>query len=311
MSKTILLADDSLTIQKVVELTFMEEDFDVVSVSDGDHALAKLGELTPALVIADVHMPGAPGYEVCSQVKTAHPGVPVLLLVGTFEVFDEQEAQAAGADAHLKKPFDSQELLQMVEGLVGAVADTVVEPEPEPEEMTAPVESPVPPIPDPVEPEQEMGFDISSVRVEQPSGPVAEAEIEEIVAEEVPSAVDEMDFIPAEVEPEPVAEVVTSAPEEMAFAPAEVEPEPVAEEIPDPVAPVVEEEPAATPPPASASEAVAADPQLSEEDVERIARKVVEYLGEDIVREISWEVIPDLAEIVIKSRLRELEEQVD
>ena len=85
MSKTILLADDSLTIQKVVELTFMEEDFDVVSVSDGDHALAKLGELTPALVIADVHMPGASGYEVSRQVKTAHPGVPVLLLVGTFE----------------------------------------------------------------------------------------------------------------------------------------------------------------------------------------------------------------------------------
>ena len=116
MSKTILLADDSLTIQKVVELTFMEEDFDVVSVSDGDHALAKLGELTPALVIADVHMPGASGYDVCSQVKTAHPGVPVLLLVGTFELFDEEEARTAGADAHLKKPFDSQELLQMVEG---------------------------------------------------------------------------------------------------------------------------------------------------------------------------------------------------
>jgi CheY-like chemotaxis protein len=240
MSKTILLADDSLTIQKVVELTFMEEDFDVVSVSDGDHALAKLGELTPALVIADVHMPGASGYEVCSQVKAAHPGVPVLLLVGTFEVFDEEEAQAAGADAHLKKPFDSQELLQMVEGLVGAVADTVVEPEPEPEETTAPVESPVPPIPDPVEPEQEMGFDISSLRVEPPA-PVAEAEIEEIVAEEVPSGVDEMDFIAAEVEPEPVAEVATSAPGEMAFAPTEVEPEPVAEEIPEPVAPAVHE----------------------------------------------------------------------
>ncbi len=50
---------------------------------------------------------------------------------------------------------------------------------------------------------------------------------------------------------------------------------------------------------------------LSDEDVDRIARRVVEHLGEDIVREISWEVIPDLAEIVIKNRLRELEEQVD
>ena len=52
LSKTILLADDSLTIQKVVELTFMEEDFEVVSVSDGDQALTKLDEVTPALVIA-------------------------------------------------------------------------------------------------------------------------------------------------------------------------------------------------------------------------------------------------------------------
>jgi hypothetical protein len=94
-------------------------------------------------------------------------------------------------------------------------------------------------------------------------------------------------------------------PEEMAVAAEEIPP------TPEPVAPPVEEEPPATPAPASPAEVVAADPQLSEEDVERIARKVVDYLGEDIVREISWEVIPDLAEIVIKSRLRELEEQVD
>jgi CheY-like chemotaxis protein len=244
MSKTILLADDSLTIQKVVELTFMEEDFDVVSVSDGDHAIAKLEEFTPALVIANVHMPGASGFDICRQVKTAHPKVPVLLLVGTFELFDEEEARTAGADAHLKKPFDSQELLQMVEGLVGSVA-----------------------APD----------------------AVVETELEPIVPEEIPLASAKL---------EPVAE-------EMAVASAGIPP------TPEPVAPPVEEEPPATPAPASPAAVAAADPQLSEEDVERIARKVVEYLGEDIVREISWEVIPDLAEIVIKSRLRELEEQVD
>lgn len=315
MSKTILLADDSLTIQKVVELTFMEEDFDVVSVSDGDHALAKLGEITPTLVIADVHMPGASGYEVCSQVKSAHPGVPVLLLVGTFELFDEDEAQNAGADAHMKKPFDSQELLQMVEGLVGSTAGSAaeIEAEPEPEEMAAAIDTPVPPIPEPaehepVEPEKDTGFDISSLRVEPPE-PVVEAEIEPMVPEEIPTVAEEAEIVSAEVEPEP--EVTMSAAEEMAFVPAEVEPEPVAEEMPEPVAPPVEAEPPVAPAPSSATESVAADPQLSEEDVERIARKVVEYLGEDIVREISWEVIPDLAEIVIKSRLRELEEQVD
>jgi len=295
MSKTILLADDSLTIQKVVELTFMEEDFDVVSVSDGDHALAKLGELTPALVIADVHMPGASGYDVCSQVKTAHPGVPVLLLVGTFELFDEEEARTAGADAHLKKPFDSQELLQMVEGLVGSVADAAGEPEPSPGEMAAPIETPELAVSDVVEPEHEMGFDISSLSVEPPDA-VVEAELEPMVPEEVPAAAEETPFAAAELEP---------VPEEMAMAPEEIPPSP------EPVVPPVEEEPPPTPALASPAEVVAADPQLSEQDVERIARKVVEYLGEDIVREISWEVIPDLAEIVIKSRLRELEEQVD
>ena len=56
MSKRILLADDSVTIQKVVELTFMDEDYEVVAVSNGDDAVQRLGELQPDLVIADVHM---------------------------------------------------------------------------------------------------------------------------------------------------------------------------------------------------------------------------------------------------------------
>ncbi len=69
-------------------------------------------------MIADVHMPPGPsGYEVCDKVRELHPGVPVLLLAGTFEPFDAE--RAAAADAHLKKPFDSQKLLQTVHRLVG------------------------------------------------------------------------------------------------------------------------------------------------------------------------------------------------
>ncbi|MEM6457456.1 MAG: response regulator, partial [Acidobacteriota bacterium] len=123
MAKTLLLADDSVTIQKVVELTFMDQDYEVVSVSDGDAALAKLGEgLTPDLVIADVHMPGTDGYTVCEQAKARFPSVPVLLMVGTFEAFDEQRAASCGADDHLKKPFDSQDLLQRAEQMIAAAA---------------------------------------------------------------------------------------------------------------------------------------------------------------------------------------------
>src|SRR5258706_13998112 len=121
MKRRILLADDSVTIQKVIELTFMDEDFEVRAVSNGDEALALLPEVKPDFVIADVHMPGANGYEVCRKSKQLRPSVPVLLLVGTFEPFDENEARAAGADSFLKKPFDSQELLQRVQELMAPV----------------------------------------------------------------------------------------------------------------------------------------------------------------------------------------------
>lgn len=119
MSRKILLADDSLTIQKVVELTFMEGDYEVTAASNGDDALVRLGEMEPDVVIADVHMPGADGFEICRASKSQYPDIPVLLLVGTFEPFEESAANDAGADAHLKKPFDSQELMKLVESLVG------------------------------------------------------------------------------------------------------------------------------------------------------------------------------------------------
>lgn len=116
MSRVILLADDSVTIQRVVELTFVDDQ--VIAASDGDEAIAKLGELSPDLVLADIHMPGASGYDVCRKAKELHPDVPVMLLVGTFEPFDRSEAESCGADATFKKPFDSQDLARKADDLV-------------------------------------------------------------------------------------------------------------------------------------------------------------------------------------------------
>lgn len=110
MSKRkLLLADDSITIQKVVNLTFADEGIEVISVGDGDSAMRKFDEFMPDLVMADVNMPGLNGYEVCRIIKvteeTRH--IPVILLVGSFEPFDEAEAKEAGADDFLTKPFQS------------------------------------------------------------------------------------------------------------------------------------------------------------------------------------------------------------
>jgi CheY-like chemotaxis protein len=120
MASKILLADDSITIQKVVNLTFADEGIEVVSVSNGDLAEKRLSEVKPDLVLADVFMPGKNGYELCETIKqsTHFRHIPVVLLVGAFEPFDQMEAKRVRADAHLTKPFESRTLVDTVRNLI-------------------------------------------------------------------------------------------------------------------------------------------------------------------------------------------------
>jgi CheY-like chemotaxis protein len=123
MSKTLLLADDSVTIQKVVGISFANEDVRIVTVDNGDDAVTRAKEIQPDIVLADVVMPGKSGYEVCASLKEdpALSGVPVLLLTGTFETFDEDRAARVGADGHITKPFEAQALVELVNArLTGA-----------------------------------------------------------------------------------------------------------------------------------------------------------------------------------------------
>lgn len=122
MSKRkLLLADDSITIQKVVNLTFADEGIEVIAVGDGNSAMDKLREDSPDLVMADVNMPGLNGYEICEKIKQmeGNGNTPVILLVGSFEPFDEDEAIRVGADDYLTKPFQSiSQLVEKVSGLL-------------------------------------------------------------------------------------------------------------------------------------------------------------------------------------------------
>ena len=122
MASRILLADDSITIQKVVNLTFADEGIEVIAVSNGDQADRRLAEINPDLVLADIFMPGKNGYELCEAIKEnpQFHNVPVVLLVGAFEPFDQAEAQRVKADAHLTKPFESRTLVETVRRLISA-----------------------------------------------------------------------------------------------------------------------------------------------------------------------------------------------
>jgi CheY-like chemotaxis protein len=117
----ILLADDSVTVQKIITLTFSDEGVDVLAVNNGDEAFHRLQYLRPALVMADVSLPGKNGYEICEFVKS-HPEMkdtPVVLLVPAFEPFDEERARRIGANQHLTKPFQSiRTLISTVKGLL-------------------------------------------------------------------------------------------------------------------------------------------------------------------------------------------------
>jgi CheY-like chemotaxis protein len=127
MPKTILLADDSVTIQKVVAISFDSEDANVVTVDNGDDAITKARELRPDIVLADVVMPGKNGYQVCEAIK-ADPElrhIPVLLLTGTFEAFDEARANGVGSAGHIAKPFEAQSLVAEVRNLIDTTAATV------------------------------------------------------------------------------------------------------------------------------------------------------------------------------------------
>jgi CheY-like chemotaxis protein len=155
---TLLLADDSVTIQRVIELTFADEDILVTAVSDGEQAIQRLEAAPPDIVLADIGMPGRNGYEVAQYVKQsprlAH--IPVVLLTGAFEPVDQARASEAGCDGVLAKPFEPQLVIGRVKDLlarprpVTAAANAPDAPASPPNAFTpAPIPAPAPSVPTP------------------------------------------------------------------------------------------------------------------------------------------------------------------
>ncbi|MBI3402325.1 MAG: response regulator [Acidobacteria bacterium] len=120
MPHTLLLADDSVTIQRVIELTFADEDVRVVAVSDGDQAIAQLDAHPPDIVLADIGMPGKNGYEVAQYMRQSPQlqHIPIVLLTGAFEPVDQERAAQAGCDGILQKPFEPQQVVGRVRELL-------------------------------------------------------------------------------------------------------------------------------------------------------------------------------------------------
>jgi CheY-like chemotaxis protein len=249
MSARILVVDDSVTIQKVVEMTFSKEDFTLIQARSGEEALRKAKEVRPDLILLDLVMPDKNGYDVCIALR-ADPmlrAVPIILLAGTFESFDQQRGTQAGANDFVTKPFESQVLIGKVKQLLFSKAvDTrsaagapkspteaptlripppPARPEPPTRVVPPPPAEPLPPRPAPAAPSQDDMWQLldspspsipTAAPAAAPETPGGELRLEEVTAPAAPASPKEpsLDLGPLDlesVEPAP-ASLVTEAP---------------------------------------------------------------------------------------------------
>jgi len=149
MGKRILVADDSLTIQKAFAMVLGGQDYTLLTARSVDEALVSAKGARPDLIIADAVLGSGSGYDLCASVK-AEPalyGVPVHILASNQNPLDEARAHRVGADGHLLKPFDSQTLLDSVSAALVAPARPVPAPVIEVPAAAAPHAAPASPWP--------------------------------------------------------------------------------------------------------------------------------------------------------------------
>lgn len=119
MNHKVLLADDSLTIQKVIKITLANQPFDIVDCVSDDELFNKLPEVKPELVFLDFNLSEKySGYELASKIRDAVPSAQVLLLLGTFDTIDDAAMERCGAADKIVKPFDSNKFIAICKRLV-------------------------------------------------------------------------------------------------------------------------------------------------------------------------------------------------
>lgn len=136
MATTILAVDDSATMRRILEITFAGTDFQVVVVASGNDAIGRMQQGGFGLVICDNSLE-QDGYEVARQIKSVAPSVPLLFLSSRQNPYDATKGQAARIDDHIDKPFDTQQLIdratKLAQGGAGVgLGATVVAPQQSP-----------------------------------------------------------------------------------------------------------------------------------------------------------------------------------
>lgn len=303
MPATLLAVDDSVTMRKVLEMTFAGEDFRVVTADSADAALAMLKSENPSLVLSDITLPGKDGYDLCTAIKRDNPGIPVLLLSSKLNPYDKGKGQAANADDYIDKPFDTQKLIDKVSALLSGEKKAV---QGAPKAAATPYRAPAslgatlvgqgaPPRPQPAKP---AAVAPAAARPAQPTNLRSTA-----------------DFSARPVQgPSAKAPVPPTRSPQASPAPGAVKPKPaapVAAPAAKPKAPAAAPAPAAQAPVAAATRAATGDLESKLGNLGLTKDQVagVLALSNEIVERVVWEVVPVLAETMIKEELKRLTDE--
>ena len=293
MPKTLLAVDDSATMRKVLEITFVGEDFTVHASADRGGLLAKLGE-NPSAVVIDTTLEGDDGYAICKEVRSKLPRAAIVLMASRYTPYDQGRGREAGADDYVDKPFDTQQLIDKVKKAIG-----VRESSAGPAVAAAP-----PPPPQPVAPPPQP------VAAPQPMPRLSDAQAT------APRPV----YTPPAQPPQRSGTLMfavdgPAAPPAHGAAPAPSPPAPHVQAKPAVPAPVAPPPRAATPKPmpavAAPSAAVAAQanghaPKLAQMGLTPAQVEGVLALSRELIEQVVWEVVPQLAETMIKEEIARL-----
>jgi DNA-binding response OmpR family regulator len=132
MNHKVLLADDSLTIQKVIKITLANQPYDITDCSSEEELFRQLPLIQPKLVFLDFNLSDKfTGYELTTKIKSLLPSTKVLLLLGTFDTVDDASMEKCGASDKIVKPFDSNKFIAICKQLIETFADNSEIPYPE------------------------------------------------------------------------------------------------------------------------------------------------------------------------------------
>ncbi len=112
------MVDDEPSIISLARMYLERDGFEVESVGDGMAAIEKIDRLRPSLVVLDIMLPGADGFEVCRRVRGAGNQVPIIMLTARDEDIDKIIGLELGADDYLTKPFNPRELVARVKAIL-------------------------------------------------------------------------------------------------------------------------------------------------------------------------------------------------